>query len=91
MAQVIDQYRSFDEDLSCDCIRRMVVEVQYFGVGVIRNLGTSNQRYTLAFHMLHRTFGNCDSWVASSVVDFVVIGHIVKGHRVVDSIYLSSS
>jgi len=53
--------------------------------------GTSNQRYDLAFHVLHRTFGRCDSWVASFVEYFVVIGHIVKGHGVVDCLYLSSS
>lgn len=31
-------------------------------------------------HMLRRIFGCYDSWVASWVVRFVVIGHIVKGH-----------
>jgi hypothetical protein len=40
--------------------------------------------------VLHRTLGSCDSWVASFVGNFVVIGHIVKGHSVVDNMYLSS-
>jgi hypothetical protein len=40
--------------------------------------------------VLHRTFGSCDSWVASFVVSYVVIGHIVKGHGIVDNGYLSS-
>jgi len=56
----------------------MVVDVSALVLASFAILDTSNQRYDLAFHTLRRTFGCCDSWVASSLDAMLLSGTSCK-------------
>jgi hypothetical protein len=64
MAQVLHLYRSSGEDQSCDCIRRMVVEVNASVLASFAIKAPAIKGMIWPSIWLHGTFGRRDSWVA---------------------------